>query len=44
MPLSPKGLSVKSKFQKRYGSKKGQRIFYATENSNKRFARAMKGR
>ena len=32
MPLSPKGLKMRSAMREEYGRKKGDRIFYATEN------------
>lgn len=35
MPLSPKGLKMRSAMREEYGRKKGDRIFYATENKNK---------
>lgn len=41
MPLSTKGLSLRGKFQRQYGKAKGTRVFYATENSNKKFRTAV---
>lgn len=35
MPLTDKGKKVKAKMVKTYGAKKGERIFYATENKAK---------
>jgi hypothetical protein len=35
MPLNSKGKKIKAKMEKQYGSKKGQSIFYAMENSGK---------
>jgi len=35
MPLTKLGKKIKGKFRKEYGSKKGERIFYAWENKNK---------
>jgi len=35
MPLTKKGKKVKSEFKKEYGSKKGEEVFYATENKRK---------
>jgi len=32
MPLTKKGAMLKRKFKKEYGAKKGERIFYASEN------------
>lgn len=32
MPLNKKGKKIKSAMQKEYGKKKGERIFYASEN------------
>ncbi len=35
MPLNSKGKEIKGKMMKEYGSKKGARVFYASENSGK---------
>jgi hypothetical protein len=35
MPLTKKGKKVKAEFKKEYGSKEGEKIFYATENKKK---------
>jgi hypothetical protein len=35
MPLTKKGKKVKKSFEKEYGKKKGEHIFYATENKKK---------
>lgn len=35
MPLTAKGRKIKSAMQKEYGKKKGEKIFYATENKGK---------
>lgn len=32
MPLTKKGKKIKRAMQKRYGAKKGERIFYASVN------------
>ena len=32
MPLTKKGEKIKTAMKKQYGSKKGEQIFYATEN------------
>lgn len=32
MPLTKKGATIKSAMQKEYGSKKGERVFYASAN------------
>jgi len=35
MPLTAKGKKLKEKFKKQYGKKKGEKVFYAMENSGK---------
>lgn len=35
MPLTKKGEKIKAAMKKQYGSKKGEQIFYATENKGK---------
>lgn len=35
MPLNKKGKEIKKIFEKEYGRKKGDRIFYAYENKHK---------
>lgn len=35
MPLTAKGKKIKSAMQKEYGKKKGEKVFYATENKGK---------
>lgn len=35
MPLTKKGKKVKSAMEKTYGKKKGEKVFYATENKGK---------
>lgn len=32
MPLTKKGQKIKAAMKKQYGAKKGEQIFYATEN------------
>lgn len=32
MPLTAKGKKIKAAMQKEYGKKKGEQVFYATEN------------
>jgi len=36
LPLTKTGKKIKRKMVKRYGKKKGLRIFYATENKHRR--------
>ena len=35
MPLTPKGRKIKRAMEKEYGKKKGDRVFYASENSGR---------
>ena len=35
MPLTKKGKKIKSAMVKEYGPKKGEQVFYATENTGK---------
>ena len=35
MPLTKKGRKVKAAMTKQYGSRKGESVFYATENKGK---------
>lgn len=35
MPLNKKGKKIKKAMEKQYGKQKGDRIFYASENSGK---------
>jgi len=35
MPLTKKGAKIKRQMQKTYGGKKGEQVFYATENKGK---------
>lgn len=35
MPLTTKGKKVKKAMEKTYGPKKGEKVFYATENKGK---------
>ena len=35
MPLNKKGKEIKAAMEKEYGSKKGERVFYASENAGK---------
>jgi hypothetical protein len=35
MPLSRKGRKIKKAMEKEYGTKKGERVFYASENKGK---------
>ena len=35
MPLTPKGKKIRTAMRKEYGAKKGDRVFYASENSGK---------
>lgn len=44
MPLGPVGRQVRSEMQDRYGAEKGKSVFYAKENKDPKFARAMKGK
>lgn len=41
MPLSNTGKKLKREFKKRYGKDKGESVFFATENSNEKFADAV---
>lgn len=36
MPLTKKGVKTKKAFEKEYGKKKGDQIFYAYENKHKK--------
>lgn len=44
MPLGPTGRRVKNDFLDRYGASKGKAVFYGKENSDPKFAAAMKSR
>lgn len=35
MPLTDKGARIKSAMTKKYGAKKGERVFYASKNAGK---------
>jgi len=35
MPLTAKGKKIKRKMQSHYGKKKGERVFYASQNKKK---------
>jgi len=35
MPLTKSGKKVKAKMEEEYGAKKGDSVFYASENANK---------
>lgn len=35
MPLSPKGLKIRKAMREEYGKKKGDRVFYASENKGR---------
>lgn len=35
MPLTKKGKKIKSAMTKEYGSKKGEKVFYASKNAGK---------
>lgn len=35
MPLTAKGKKIKAAMKKEYGAKKGEQVFYATENKGK---------
>lgn len=35
MPLTKKGKKIKSAMKKQYGAKKGENVFYASENAGK---------
>jgi hypothetical protein len=35
MPLTTKGKKIKTAMQKQYGKKRGEQVFYATENKGK---------
>ena len=41
MPLTKTGKKVEEKFEREYGGKKGEAIFYAKENKDKKFKGAM---
>jgi len=41
MPLTKTGKKVEEKFEKEYGEKKGKEYFYAKENKDKKFGKAM---
>lgn len=41
MPLTKVGEKVEEKFEKEYGEKKGKGYFYAKENKDKKFSKAM---
>ncbi len=41
MPLTKTGKKVEDKFEKEYGEKKGEAIFYAKENKDRKFKSAM---
>jgi len=43
MPLSSKGEGIKREFQSRYGSEKGERVFYATATKKPAFDKAVHG-
>lgn len=42
MPLSTSGQKAMRNMKKTYGPKKGERVFYATENKNAKFRRAVR--
>lgn len=44
MPLTKKGKKVKKEFEKEYGKKKGEQVFYATENKRKMKGLVKKGK
>src|SRR5210317_2079493 len=46
MPLTAKGKKLKKKFKEQYGKKKGEKVFYAMENSGKlkKVIKAVSGR
>lgn len=35
MPLTPKGQKIKAAMEKEYGTKRGDSVFYASENSGR---------
>jgi hypothetical protein len=35
MPLTKKGTKIKSAMQEQYGKKKGEQVFYASQNAGK---------
>lgn len=41
MPLTKSGKKVMHKFEDEYGEEKGKSVFYAKENKDKKFAKAM---
>ena len=43
MPLTKKGKKIKSAMTKEYGKKKGEKVFYASENAGK-FKGVVKGK
>lgn len=44
MPLGPTGEKVRAEMQDRYGATKGKAVFYAKENKDPKFAKAMKSK
>jgi len=44
MPLSKKGKSILRDFIERYGAERGKEIFFAKENKDAKFRRAVKGK
>lgn len=44
MPLTPKGRKVQAAMRKEYGKEKGDRVFYASENSGRIKGVAKKGK
>lgn len=44
MPLTPKGRTLKKKFEKEYGKARGDRVFYASANKGRIKGVAKKGK
>lgn len=44
MPLTPKGKKIKAAMDKEYGKKRGDRVFYASQNSGRIKGTHKKGR
>lgn len=44
MPLTPKGKKIRGAMRKEYGAKKGDRVFYASQNKGRIKGVARKGK
>jgi hypothetical protein len=42
MPLSRRGKKIKRRMEQEYGTKKGDQVFYAKENKERRFRRRVR--